>query len=143
MRRRYLQVLTIAALFTMSAAIALHPRWSTAPLPVQLRPFVFLQSLVEPGNTYFDLRNIGGNLALYMVPSAAAMLLLRNVIAVTLLTAAVAAVVEVIQLVIGGRVIDIDDIILAVVGALIAAFAIRAVPAYRRRTDVTSVDDPQ
>ena len=117
--RKTITLLT-AALFVMSAAVAFHPRWSSGVSRMNGQPFAFVESLLDPGNTYFELRNVAGNATLYVPAAVAATLMLKSPVAATFLVGGVAALVELLQLLMADRVSDVDDIILALIGALVA-----------------------
>ncbi len=116
-------------MFVLAALVAFHPRWSGVGR-INLHPLAFMTDLGARGNSYFELRNVLGNVVLYAPAALAATLVLEDSRAVVLLVGAVAVWVEVGQLALGDRVVDIDDVILAMFGAFVVAAATNAV---RRR----------
>ncbi len=117
---RKLGLVATAVLFFATAAFTLHPKWTSVPL-TNFVPFKFVFPLLEPGNAHYELRNVFGNTLLWVPAAVAATLLWKNAKRAVALVAIAATTAEVVQYVAGRRVVDVDDVILACFGAIIAA----------------------
>ncbi len=137
-RHRHLFWIATVLLFVVSAAAALHPRWTTAPgLPANLVPFTFIGGLLRPGTMAEEVQNFLGNTVLY-VPSAVLLaLVVRRWWVVVAIVTGVAAIVEFIQWQMANRVADIDDVILAGIGAAAAVAITRLLTRLYRRLRAT------
>lgn len=119
---------TAGVLLLIPALLALHPRWATVPwIPANLVPLNAIRVLFDPGNTGAELQNLVGNLAIF-VPAGVLLGLVveRGWVAVAIVAVA-ATMVELIQWYLGNRVVDIDDVLLAIAGAGAAVAVVRAV----------------
>lgn len=130
------------------AAVSLKPVGSESLTGVNLLPF---RSIVDLATSSVDasvaLRNVAGNVVLYVPLGVALALWLRKHdkrLALILVSGlSVSLIIELAQLVFSvGRVVDIDDVILNTTGTLIGAGTLLLSVALFRRLSVGQASDP-
>jgi glycopeptide antibiotics resistance protein len=119
----------------------LHPYGtSTASVRVNVIPGDSIRDLFKADNLD-AVQNVCGNIALFIPIGVLAVLSLRwPAWAVTTAAAVFSAAIELAQLTVGGRWVDVDDVLLNTVGALVGALAASTALQIVRRRDLRQPD---